>query len=169
MFGMRSLMLVSLLALAACSGGDSGAESHRRDFGFNSNQSANLNRATVAPTTQGSVATTSNGASYNPASGTMVTGSGQGAGPNEYSGTYIEGQWGTDRNGNRLLVTNPGNTQFVRQIEVVGTNILGVSQWHRGVIGFVTPEMPRSGNFTYRGVTNGVALGSGPIDFSGRA
>ncbi len=43
-------------------------------------------------------------------------------------------------------MTNPADTRFVRQVEVV-TKAPG-AMWQRGVIGFETKTMPKSGKMT---------------------
>ncbi|MFH5774419.1 transferrin-binding protein-like solute binding protein [Paracoccus sp. NGMCC 1.201697] len=127
---------------------------------------ANLTFAAVAATSLGSVSTSSNPASYDPKSGNISNGS-QG-----FSGTVAEGQWRTDAKGNRLRMTSPAGTKFVRQVDMVEAR--GNQAWHRGVIGFETQGMPKSGKMTYAGTTSGQAMkfgvDEGPTltDFDGK-
>lgn len=53
-----------------------------------------------------------------------------------------EGEWRTASRGNRILMTNPANTKFVRQVDMVEGQ--GEKIWQRGVIGFETENMPKS-------------------------
>ncbi|MDT1063347.1 transferrin-binding protein-like solute binding protein [Paracoccus sp. CPCC 101403] len=163
----RCAVLFSCFTLAACGGGGGGSSSGAgTSAGFEGTKPANLTFAAVAATSLGSVSTSSNPASYDPKSGNISTGS-QG-----FSGTVAEGQWRTDGKGNRLRMTSPAGTKFVRQVDMVEAR--GNQNWHRGVIGFETQSMPKSGKMTYAGTTSGQAMkfgvDEGPTltDFDGK-
>lgn len=149
MIGIRSIALLSILAMAACGGGGSSSGGSRA-AGFDSDKPATLRYATVAPTGLGSRSTSSNAVEYDPNAGTINTGS------DGYSGPVADGEWRTDANGNRLRMTNPANTRFVRQVDMVEGR--GENLWHRGVVGFETQTMPKSGKMTYNGTTSGQAM-----------
>lgn len=155
---IRSTALLSCIAMAACGGGGSSSGGNAV-AGFEARKPATLTFTAVAPSPLGSLSTSSNNAKYDPKAGTITTGH------NGYAGPVREGEWRTDSRGNRILMTNPADTKFLRQVEMVEAR--GQKLWHRGVVGFETQSMPRSGNMTYRGTTSGEVMkfgtnGSGP-------
>ncbi|ADO44045.1 hypothetical protein [Ketogulonicigenium vulgare] len=123
-------------------------------LGFEGTDPAALRRATITRTATGADGVTTYNAPYDPTAGTLDL--------IDYTGAYVEGEWQTDTDGNRLLVINPANTRFVRQIEaeIVGETD---SAWHHGVVGFASPNQPRTGNALYHGTSSGtVALADAP-------
>ncbi|PZO63745.1 MAG: hypothetical protein DI498_12990 [Paracoccus denitrificans] len=69
-----------------------------------------------------------------------------------FNGTIRDGGSATDRDGNRINVTNPDRTRYVRRFAASNSN---GSRVYNGVMGFETEEMPRSANLTYNGTTDG--------------
>lgn len=149
MNSIRSVALISCLAITACGGGGSSSGGNA-SAGFSSDRSATLTLTAVTPASGGSMSTSTNNVQYSPNAGTIS------ARQELYSGPVTEGKWRTDARGNRILMTNPANTTFVRQVEIVESS--GNRGWHRGVVGFETQNMPKSGRITYNGTTSGQVM-----------
>lgn len=152
---VRFVALVSTLALTACGGGGGASSGGASATGFETKQPATLTLTTVARSPLGSTAMSSNGEVYNPKTGRISSAI-------AYTGPVAEGEWRTGAGGDRMRMTNPAGTKFVRQVDIVEAREDKI--WHRGVIGFETERMPRTGKVTYNGTTSGQVMKFGYIN-----